>query len=341
MKIENGQKIGIILSFGLMACLSSILVMYVNSVLIEQKTFFDWIINRNERITMGIVINTLLGFGGGGVAAYYFERWKKAAKLNQKAEQKILKLNAELEKRVAERTSELQAEVNELETFAYTVSHDLKSPLRAIDAYIRILLEDYPQQMGGEIGEITGNIQNISKDMIALINKLLQYSTTVRLDIYRENVEISKMVKMIFDELAAAHPERKINIIMAKGIPQVKADKILLKEVLYNLLSNAIKFTKIRDLAVIKVGYAIDKNEVIFSISDNGIGFDMEQAGKLFGIFQRLHSVDEYEGTGIGLATVRKIIQKHGGRTWIEGKPNQGATVYFTLPITAERMPAE
>lgn len=252
------------------------------------------------------------------------------------AQQEIIKLNSELEQRVIERTEELQKAVSELESFAYTVSHDLKSPLRAIDAYSRIMLEDYPQQMEGEIGEIAQYIKNISRDMLALINKLLQFSTVTSRDLNKENVDLNELINVIFHELASANPDRNIKLIMKTAIPFVMADEILMKQLIYNVIANAIKFTKTRDIAIIKVEHTIDRDEIIISINDNGVGFNTELSGKLFSIFQRLHTADEFDGTGIGLATVQRIIQKHGGRTWILGKQDKGATAYFTLPINED-----
>lgn len=255
------------------------------------------------------------------------------------AEKEIIKLNSELEQRVIDRTEELQKSVNELEAFAYTVSHDLKSPLRAIDAYSRILMEDYPEVIDGEIRDMVGNIKCISRDMIALINKLLQYSTAARLELYEESVDLNELFAASFQELASATPERSIELKFETQIPMVKGDKILLKQVINNVISNAVKFTRTLDTAVIKVGHTVEENEIVVYVNDNGVGFSLASSDKLFGIFQRLHSAKEYEGSGIGLATVQKIIQKHGGRTWILGKPHKGATIYFTLPNGAHLSP--
>lgn len=255
------------------------------------------------------------------------------------AENEIIKLNSELEQRVIDRTEELQKSVNELEAFAYTVSHDLKSPLRAIDAYSRILMEDYPEVIDGEIRDMVGNIKCISRDMIALINKLLQYSTAARLELYEESVDLNELFAASFHELASATPERSIELKIETQIPAVKGDRILLKQVIDNIISNAVKFTRTLDTAVIKVGHTVEENEIVVYVNDNGVGFSLASSDKLFGIFQRLHSAKEYEGSGIGLATVQKIIQKHGGRTWIVGKPHKGATIYFTLPKGAHLSP--
>lgn len=246
----------------------------------------------------------------------------------------IKSLNEELEQRVDERTSELQAAINELEAFTYTVSHDLKSPLRAVDGYGRIMFEDYSEKLGKEAKEILHNVRGISRDMLEMIDKLLQYSTTSRALIYKEEINIREMFVSIFSELKLANPNRDIRLKIETVLPSVFADRILLKQVIYNILSNAVKFTKHRKQGLVIVGNTLTEDEYVFYVKDNGAGFDMEYSAKLFGIFQRLHTSNEFEGTGIGLVTVKKIIQRHGGRTWIEGKVDTGATVYFTLPFS-------
>lgn len=245
----------------------------------------------------------------------------------------ITVLNEELERRVAERTGELQSAVSELEAFTYTVSHDLKSPIRAIDGYSRIIMEDLGDKLGEEGNEMLRNIRDISRDMIEMISKLLQYSTTSKAPIDKEKLDAGALVSSIFNELLSANPGRNIKLVVETGLPEILADKVMIKQAIYNILSNAVKFTRYKDEALITVGCTITADEYVFYVKDNGSGFDMEFSQKLFGIFQRLHGADEFEGSGIGLITVKKIIQRHGGRVWIEGRTGLGAEVYFTLPI--------
>ena len=254
----------------------------------------------------------------------------------KKAIEEIGTLNVELEQRVIERTRDLQQAMQELEAFAYTVSHDLKSPLRAVDGYSKIILEDYQSELRDEVTGMLNHIRTICSEMIDMINKLLQYSTASRRELYLEAVDCNEIFAASYQEIIGSVPGRRITFKVETGLPTVFADRTMLKQVLYNIFSNAIKFTKNREHAIITVGATITENEYVFYIKDNGIGFDMNYAAKLFGLFQRLHTSDEFEGNGIGLITVKKIIEKHGGRAWIEGKNNKGATVYFTLPIECD-----
>lgn len=244
------------------------------------------------------------------------------------------RMNEELEHRVIERTQELQDAVNELESFTYTVSHDLKSPLRAIQGYSRIMMEDYGPGLPEDGQNIIQNIRNISKDMIEMVSKLLEYATKAKADIIKEPILIEELFLSIFSELKSANPDRTLKLVIETGLPKVYADRIMLRQVIYNILSNAVKFTRYKETAIIQVGCTITGQEYAFYVKDNGSGFNEEYAHKLFGIFQRLHTVDEFEGSGIGLVTVKKLIQKHGGQAWIEGLPDMGATVYFTLPLS-------
>jgi PAS domain S-box len=251
----------------------------------------------------------------------------------KKAELEIIKINKELEQLVEERTRDLRSTLTELEAFTYTVSHDLKSPLRAIDGYSRIILEDYEETLEKEAVNMITNIANVSCDMVKLIDKVLQYSITSKENIQREKIDIREMFINVFNEIKATCVGRDIEFNIETAIPTVIADKTLIRQVVYNILSNAMKFTKNKDIAIISTGCLQNYNEQIFYIEDNGAGFDMKYSKKLFAMFQRLHNKDEYEGSGIGLATVHKIIQRHGGRTWIESSLNEGTKVFFSLPI--------
>jgi PAS domain S-box-containing protein len=238
----------------------------------------------------------------------------------------IQKMNLRLEQRVEERTKDLEA-------FAYTVSHDLKSPLRAIEGYSQFIREDYAKELNPEALVMVDNINDIAMDMITMINKLLEYATTTKLNLTWEKIDMKDMVVTIFDELKMTCPDRIVFMEIGTELPLLFADRILLKQVVMNILSNAVKFTRDRNPARIWVECHRVERDFVFSFRDNGVGFDMEYVQKLFGMFQRLHTKEEFDGVGIGLATVRNLIAKHGGRTWIQGNPGEGATAFFTLPF--------
>ncbi len=251
----------------------------------------------------------------------------------KKALKEVKQLNAELEKRVADRTARLQEAVEELESFSYTVSHDLKSPLRAVDGYVGILLEDLGEKLDSDAAQMLNNIRTISRDSIDMINKILQYSKTSRAVLNREHVNFGEKVKMVFTEMQHAYPGREAELVIETGLPEVYVDRVMFSQMLQNILSNSFKFTEGRDKAVITVGCTITEDHYIFYIKDNGVGFDMKYSSKLFGLFQRLHTPDEFEGSGIGLVTVKKIVEKHGGKVWIESRADEGTSVFFQLPI--------
>ena len=251
------------------------------------------------------------------------------------AERRLTQFNKEVEQKVEARTAELKEAMEKLEAFNYLVSHELKSPLRALELYSRILLEDYQSHMIGEMENFTVRIMDISQSMITMTNKLLRYSMMDKDEFYKTTINLNDMIHEAFSEIYTAYPSRRFELLIEEELPPIEANQDLMKSVLDNLISNAVKFTAIRELALIQVRYLLQEDEVVIAISDNGIGFEAEYTDKLFHIFERLHSSEEYEGSGIGLATVRKIIALHGGRTWIEGSLGYGATVYFTLPFTS------
>jgi light-regulated signal transduction histidine kinase (bacteriophytochrome) len=238
---------------------------------------------------------------------------------------------AELEERVAERTFELVAVNKELAAFAYSVSHDLRAPLRGIDGFSQALLEDYADKLDAEGQDYLRRVQAAGQRMGQLIDDLLNLSRVTRGEMRRETVDLSGLAQMIASEIQQREPERHVEFIIAEGLV-AKGDARLLRVVLENLVGNAWKFTAKHPRARIEFGVTLHKGKRAYFVRDDGVGFDIAYADKLFGAFQRLHSVTEFEGTGIGLATVQRIIHRHGGRVWGEGEPGQGATFYFTLP---------
>jgi PAS domain S-box-containing protein len=254
------------------------------------------------------------------------------------AEMEIKKLNAELEDRVAERTTELEAANKELEAFSYSVSHDLRAPLRHASGYVDLILKRCQSDLSEKGKHYLDSIADSVRQMGVLIDDLLHFSRTGRAEMRRKDINMNEVLAEVLAHLRHDHSQRVIEWTVAE-MPPVFGDEAMLKLVWMNLLGNAVKFTRTRRKAEIEIGARTENGENVFFVRDNGVGFDMRYSQKLFGVFQRLHSVEEFEGTGIGLANVRRIVSRHGGRTWAESEPDKGATFCFTLPIHEEGKP--
>jgi PAS domain S-box-containing protein len=276
-----------------------------------------------------------------------------------KAEEAVRQLNANLEQRVTERTAQLEAANKEMESFSYSVSHDLRAPLRAVDGFSQAVLEDYGAQLPAEGRRYLHTIREGAQRMGALIDDLLTFSRLSRLPLNKRTVDTFSLVRDTIEELGVQRKDRQIEIRFG-DLPPCEGDPALLKQVWLNLLSNAFKYTRHREAVVIEVGClrepafaqaygeagpahaqgcgtaGKEKEENVYFVRDNGTGFDMRYAGKLFGVFQRLHRAEEFEGTGVGLAIVHRIVHRHGGRVWAKAAVDGGATFYFTLEEDAK-----
>lgn len=243
------------------------------------------------------------------------------------ADAQIKKLNAELQRNV----NQLENVNKELESFSYSVSHDLRAPLRIISGQTGILLEDFESQLDDGAKRLLSGIQQNARKMNALIDDLLKFSKLGRKEVQKTEFPTERVVRETLDELAKATPHRA-QVHMGSLLP-AQADRTLLTQVWVNLLSNAIKYSAKKEKPQVDISCELRGDSVVYAVKDNGAGFSMDYADKLFGVFQRLHSPAEFEGTGVGLAIVQRIITKHGGKVWAEGKENEGATFFFSLPI--------
>jgi light-regulated signal transduction histidine kinase (bacteriophytochrome) len=234
------------------------------------------------------------------------------------------------EQEIKRRSLELEAANKELESFSYSVSHDLRAPLRGIEGFSQALQEDYHQQLDGTAQDYLRRIRAATHRMGELIDDLLNLSRVTRAEIYKERIDLSKLAAEIAQELELHEPKRGVSLKIAAGL-QAEGDSRLVRVALQNLIGNAWKFTSKRARAEIEFGQQFSNGDRAFFVRDNGAGFDQSYASRLFGAFQRLHATDEFPGTGIGLATVQRIVHRHGGKVWAEGLVNRGATIYFTL----------
>lgn len=248
----------------------------------------------------------------------------------RKAEEDVRQLNANLEQRVAERTAELEAANEELEAFSYSVSHDLRAPLRTMDGFSQAVLEDYGEQLPEAGRRHLRTIRAGAQRMGALIDDLLTFSRLSRQPIRKQPITTANLVRAALEELAGQRQGRQMEIQVGDLLPCF-GDPALLKQVWINLLANAMKYTRKRDPATIEVGSMLKGDEAVYFVRDNGTGFDMRHADKLFGVFQRMHRMEDYEGTGVGLAIVQRILHRHGGHAWADAMVDRGATFYFTM----------
>ena len=287
-----------------------------------------------DKSTIWLDTNKMPLHDGAGRVTGILGTWEDITE-RRNAEREIRELNADLEKRVAERTVQLEQANQELEAFSYSVSHDLRAPLRAVNGFSKILVDDYGSSLPAEARGYLDDVRAGAIRMGRLIEDLLAFSKLGRKPISKRLVDVRGLVEECWNEIRPKVPDRVLECHLHK-IPTCSADRALLKQVFLNLLSNAVKYTSKCERAIVEIGALPEDRGPGYYVRDNGVGFDMRYASKLFTVFQRLHRSEDYEGTGVGLAIVQRIVARHGGRVWADATPDRGATFFFTLPQEIE-----
>src|SRR6185503_775050 len=288
-----------------------------------------WLVRHDGSGYWANIVLTPLRDGSGNINGYS-EVIRDITERKHHQEQ-LRRFNAELERRVVERTAQLETANKELESFSYSVSHDLRAPLRHIDGFVEMIQRTTGEKLDPDCASMLQVIGDSAKKMDRLIQDLLTFSRMGRTEMLHTRINMSALIDKVREELQPDIATRKVEWKIG-ALPEIYGDPVLLRQVFVNLLSNALKYSRVRPVAEIAVDCQCADHEFTFCVKDNGVGFDPQYSNKLFGVFQRLHSAREFEGTGIGLAIVRRIAARHGGRTWGESTLGKGAAFYFTIP---------
>ncbi len=284
------------------------------------------------------VINRALFAGALWLAAAWMVRHRRAAEALAQSEVRLVQMAELLEQRVRQRTAQLEAANRELEAFAYSVSHDLRAPLRAVDGFARVVEEEQGVNLNETARHALTVIRDETSRMSRLIHHLLELARVGRQAVHAIDTDMSALAREAFARLPNSEAAPEVDFQVG-SLPAVQGDPTLLRQVWSNLLENALKYTRRRPRAEIRIEGWKHEGEIVYAVRDNGAGFDMQQVDRLFRAFQRLHSSDEFEGSGVGLALVQRIVHRHGGRVWAESFPDRGASFFFTLPVTADSAP--